>query len=83
MATAGKPVRRVLVGVLGAAVIAAVAYAWWPNDDNYRPIQPSERGTIGDIMYALRIETLNEPRTISDAPRPAAASRTLVPGSRE
>jgi putative peptide zinc metalloprotease protein len=79
-ATAGKPAMRIVAGILGAAVIGAVAYAWWPTDDNYRPIQASERGTIGDILYALRIESINEPHTVSDAPRPAAASRTLVPG---
>jgi putative peptide zinc metalloprotease protein len=78
--TAGRPVMRVLAGVLGAAVLAAIAYAWWPNDDTYRPIQPSERGTIGDIIYALRTESTHDPRTISDAPVPAASSKTLVPG---
>jgi putative peptide zinc metalloprotease protein len=79
-ATAGKPVQRLLVGVLGAAVLGAIAYAWWPSDDNYRPIQASERGTIGDIVYALRIESMDGSRTVSDAPRPAAATRPLVAG---
>ena len=79
-ATAGKPMQRVLVGVLGVAVLGAIAYAWWPNGDNYRPIQPSERGTIGDIVYALRIESMDGPRTAGDAARPVAAAKPLVAG---
>jgi putative peptide zinc metalloprotease protein len=79
-ATAGKPVMRILAGILGAAVLAAVAYAWWPNDDNYRPIQAAERGSIGDIFYALRVESIGEAKTVSDAPQPAAASSTLSAG---
>ena len=79
-ATAGKPVMRILAGILGAAVIAAIAYAWWPNDDNYRPIQASERGTIGDIFYALQVESMREANSVTDAPRPAAASSALTAG---
>ena len=72
-----------LAGVLGAAALAAIAYAWWPNGDNYRPIQASERGTIGDIVYALRVEsTGGSQRTVSDAPRPVAAARPLAVGQR-
>ena len=54
--TAGKPLRRMLVGVIGAAAVAGIAYAWFPHADNYRPIEASERGTLGDIIYALRVE---------------------------
>jgi putative peptide zinc metalloprotease protein len=79
-ATAGKPAMRILAGILGAAVIVAIAWAWWPNDDNYRPIQASDRGTIGDIFYGLRVESMSGSRTVSDAPRPAAASTALVRG---
>lgn len=78
--TAGKPVMRFLAGVLGVAVLALIAYAWWPNGENYRPINPSERGTIGDIVYALRVESTAGSRPVSDTSRPAAASRTLAPG---
>lgn len=81
--TAGKPMQRTLVGVLGAAALAGIAYAWFPNDDNYRPIEASERGTIGDIVYALRIEsTGGSQRTVSDAPRPVAEVRPLAVGQR-
>src|SRR3954452_25228093 len=60
-ATAGKPLQRLLVGVLGAAVLAGIAYAWLPREGNYRPIQPGERGTISDIVYALRTEPTGGP----------------------
>jgi putative peptide zinc metalloprotease protein len=79
-ATAGKPAMRILAGILGAAVVVAIAWAWWPNDDNYRPIQASDRGTIGDIVYGLRVENMSGSRAVSDATRPAAAAATLVRG---
>jgi putative peptide zinc metalloprotease protein len=80
--TAGKPVMRLLVILLGAAVMAGIAFAWWPGEGKYRPIQPWERGTVGDIAYALRVEHMNQPhRTVNYAPRPAAV-RHLVKGQR-
>ncbi len=67
-ATADKPVKRILAGVVGAGVVVAIAWAWWPNDENYRPIQASDRGTIGDIFYGLQVESMSS-RTVSAAPR--------------
>jgi putative peptide zinc metalloprotease protein len=52
--TAGHPVRRTLAGVAGLAVIAALAWAWWPNPGTYRPIRPGERGTVQDAVPAAR-----------------------------
>ena len=75
-ATAGKPAMRALTVALGGAVLCGLAYAWWPNDDNYRPIQPGERGTIGDIVYALKTDPMSAPRTVAYEP----VSRTLVAG---
>jgi putative peptide zinc metalloprotease protein len=80
-ATAGKPVMRVLATLLGGAIVAGVAYAWWPADGKYRPIQPWERGTVGDIVYALGIKRMHEPTTTATL-RPAAASKRLVNGQR-
>ncbi len=78
--TAGKPAMRVLAILLGAAVITGIAYAWWPGEGRYRPIQPWERGTVGDIMYAIGVERMSEPpRTVNYSPRPAAAP-TLLKG---
>lgn len=81
--TDGKPLRRMLAGVAGAAALVGILYAWWPHDDNYRPIEASERGTISDILYALRIEALGDPqRSVSAAPRPVAAAQPLAAGQR-
>lgn len=63
-ATTGKPVLRLAAVLCGAVVCTGVAYAWFPDGGNYRPIQPEERGTIGDIVYALKSE-----------PAPGAARR--------
>lgn len=48
--TRARPLQRTLAGVVAAAVIAGVAFAWWPTGDSYRPIRPYERGTISDIV---------------------------------
>jgi putative peptide zinc metalloprotease protein len=50
-ATAGKPGRRALAGLLAAVVLLALIFVWWPRG-NYRPIQSYERGTIGQIVPA-------------------------------
>jgi len=50
-ATAGRPGRRALAGVLAVAVLAGLLFAWWPRG-NYRPIQSYERGTLGDVLPA-------------------------------
>jgi putative peptide zinc metalloprotease protein len=80
--TAGKPVMRALAIVLGAAVATAIAYAWWPGEGKYRPIQPWERGTIGDIVYALGVERMSGPPETTVSTRPVASSRKLTPGQR-
>jgi putative peptide zinc metalloprotease protein len=49
--TSGKPVQRTIAGVIAAAMLAGLAFAWWPHG-NYRPIQPWERGTIQDALPA-------------------------------
>lgn len=82
--TAGKPVMRVLVMLAGAVVASGIAYAWWPGESNYRPIQPWERGTVGDIAYALGMERLahEKPLQRTESTRPVAATRTIAPGQR-
>ncbi|MGV0718354.1 M50 family metallopeptidase [Mycolicibacterium sp. XJ662] len=81
--SAGKPVQRAVVGLLGAAALIGIAYAWFPHGENYRPIQASDRGTISDIVYALRVEAMGEPRqAVTNAPRPVAATQPLAAGQR-
>ena len=43
--TQGRPVRRAGVMALGAAMVAALVWVWWPHG-NYRVIQPGERGVL-------------------------------------
>jgi putative peptide zinc metalloprotease protein len=78
--TTGKPLMRLLAVLFGGAVLGGVAYAWFPHDSNYRPIQPWERGTIGDIVFALGVEPMGSPPQRAASPRLAASS--LVKGQR-
>lgn len=78
--TAGKPVMRLLAVVGGAAISAGVAYAWWPGDGNYRPIEPWERGTIGDIVYALKSDTMSDSPARRDGDPRLVSAPTLVKG---
>jgi putative peptide zinc metalloprotease protein len=51
--SAGSALRRgALVGA-GLAAVAAVAYLWWPNG-TYKPIQPTERGTLLSAVKSIR-----------------------------
>ncbi len=47
--TQGKPTARLSSVLAGAALVAFVAWLWWPNGA-YRPIQPGERGTISGAI---------------------------------
>jgi len=49
-ATRGRPGRRTVAGVVAAAIIAGLGWAWWPQPGAYRPIQPDERGTVQDAV---------------------------------
>ncbi|MBB5959573.1 putative peptide zinc metalloprotease protein [Saccharothrix tamanrassetensis] len=51
--TDGKPGRRALVVLCGLAVVAGLLWAWWPNPERYRPIQPQERGTVADAVPGM------------------------------
>ncbi|HEX8303601.1 MAG TPA: hypothetical protein VF612_01875 [Jatrophihabitans sp.] len=50
-ATADRPARRALAGLVALAVLLGLAIAWWPRG-NYRPIQSYERGTLGEVLPA-------------------------------
>ncbi|WLQ07155.1 hypothetical protein [Arthrobacter oryzae] len=51
--TRGKAVQRGAAIAVVAAVAAGLAWAWWPGEDTYRPVQPYERGTLADVTTAL------------------------------
>lgn len=51
--TSGRALQRgtALAGI--AAVLAGLAWAWWPAAESYRPVQPYERGTLADATTAI------------------------------
>ncbi|WP_236777290.1 hypothetical protein [Arthrobacter crystallopoietes] len=51
--TRGRPFRRATAIAAAAAVLAGLAWAWWPDDGAYRPVQPYERGTLLDATASL------------------------------
>jgi putative peptide zinc metalloprotease protein len=76
--TAGKPAMRLLAATAGFAVMGGIAYAWWPHETNYRPIQPWERGTIGDIVYALKSDRMATPDRRVSGVDPVASARMVA-----
>jgi putative peptide zinc metalloprotease protein len=52
--TSGKPLQRGIAGLVGAALIGGLAYAWWPHPGRYRPIQPYEGGTLVQTVHAFK-----------------------------
>ncbi len=53
-ATSGRPVRRGLAALLALALVAGLAYVWWPREGAYRPIQPYEGGTLAQVASVAR-----------------------------
>jgi putative peptide zinc metalloprotease protein len=51
--TRGKALQRGTAVAAIAAVMAGLAWAWWPAGESYRPVQPYERGTLADATTAI------------------------------
>jgi putative peptide zinc metalloprotease protein len=51
--TRGRPVARTAAGLVAVALVAGVAWAWWPEPHRYRPIQAYEGGTVQDAVSTL------------------------------
>jgi putative peptide zinc metalloprotease protein len=60
--TKGRPLQRVVAGVVAVAVAAGLAWAWWPNAGSYRPVQPYERGTLAQAAEALPVPVAFRPQ---------------------
>jgi putative peptide zinc metalloprotease protein len=83
--SSGKPVRRGAAILLFGALIGVLGYVWWPNGD-YRPIQPGERWTAGQILAAVKDVSTGRPaltlqqnaKTVVPAPR---TNLSPAPGS--
>lgn len=52
--TEGRPARRATAVVTGLAIVAGLAWVWWPNADTYDPIRPWERGSLRDAVAVAR-----------------------------
>lgn len=51
--TRGRFVQRAAAMAAVAALLAGLAWAWWPDGGTYRPVQPYERGTLADATAAI------------------------------
>jgi putative peptide zinc metalloprotease protein len=84
--TEGRPVRRALAAVVAAALVAILAWAWWPTAERYQPVRAYEGGTVLDVVpasssSALRAGTSGAATTIwpADAgPLPTADHPVLA-----
>ncbi|MFP5220007.1 MAG: hypothetical protein ACLGIG_09775 [Actinomycetes bacterium] len=47
---AGSPVRRSLATTGAVALLALLTWAWWPDGSTYRPISPTERLTVVEML---------------------------------
>jgi len=92
--TAERPLLRGTLVATIAGLAALGAWTWWPNGD-YRPIQPTERGTLATAVSNLTLVPSGRPalsvereRELGGAPferdvRSGAVERTVVPQGAE
>ena len=79
--TKGRPIARSGFTLATAAVAILLALAWWPHNNNYRPIQPSDTGTIQSSVQNVTLPAVIDqvvakpsPSAVSSAAPSAAAS---------
>ena len=79
-ATKGRPGRRAVAVLVASALVAGLTWAWWPDANRYRPVQPFERGAVVDGLAASGFAA---PRLrdgqIGNAPRTVWASTSTPP----
>ncbi|MCU1515859.1 MAG: hypothetical protein JWQ75_580 [Pseudarthrobacter sp.] len=51
--TSGQALKRGAAMAAVAALLAGLAWAWWPDGGTYRPVQPYERGTLADATTSV------------------------------
>jgi putative peptide zinc metalloprotease protein len=70
--SAGRPGRRLVAVVAALAVLAGLAWAWWPSGQ-YRPVRASERGTLPSF-----VQMLGSPQTVVRSSSSAAPVLALA-----
>ena len=86
--SADSAVRRGAAIVSIAAIVGILAYVWWPNGD-YRPIQPGERWTAGQLVSAAKEVASGKPalalqqqaKTVVPTPRTNVSNPNPTTGS--
>ena len=78
--TTGRPGRRAVAGLLVAAVAAGLVWAWWPDANRYRPVQPFEKGTVVQGLqtasFAGRTPPLSDGQIVEGWPSVWASTST-------
>ena len=77
--TERRPVRRAGAGALVFALLAVLAFAWWPNPERYAPIQPYEDGTILSVATLPLAAAGYQPAEAN--PRNGGEVLTVLPSS--
>ena len=73
-----------VAAALSATMVTALAWAWWPRPDSYRPIGPGERGVLTTLLRSgVPAAGLTDQATAAaDAPPPGAAARKRLSSGR-
>jgi putative peptide zinc metalloprotease protein len=82
VATTGSRLRRAGAALLGAGVLAALVWAWWPAEQ-YRPIDPQSRGALADLPDVTPLAVADRRRQeqeVAGAATAPAAARLVATG---
>jgi putative peptide zinc metalloprotease protein len=79
--TAGRPGMRALALLGASALVALIAWAWWPSQEKYRPIDSREPGPVPTVLDPgppVQTIQLSSLRTVEFAtPEPTAIARSI------
>ncbi len=75
--TTGRPVARTIACLSSAALVAGLAWVWWPRG-NYRVIEPAERGVMSQVWQPGTLTALahGRPGFAEPAQQPLADGET-------